>query len=531
MAYIVSTLQTATQATGTTYAVNFPDDVQANDTLVVLLSQDGSTESLNVGTSGFTALGTQTEAAGAGASSRAFFKIAAGGETSASFACASDDIIGTAILIRDAHATEPFGASPTNDTDYKQFEWNAVTSAASNLAGDLTSAVDECLLLYMWTNDGANRFMRVKLADCLEVDKYSSGFINHIIGYRQQQTAAVAPTATMYCDASEGGSGYILAIRNKTGGVLQPDMRVTGTEVKFYGSWESAHDAITWQTADTFAAKIPPTTGKTVSAGATTKAYSTTWASSTWGVCTQITSAELLTDTIVGSTHTITSTNMVGKLFAITFAGSAGPTSATYGSDGLLIGFSDGTNWVVYQVASKSKGWGGSVPFCAVIALNNATEYANSDGDAVNSVNWSAVTRVAYLWNRDGSSATATGVQIKSAILFDSFAVTGGGANRPVTAKDITTYLNSWGYHELAKTQASAQVLVKFSTQLGDDTNTTYFDGSAQSIEFPQEWSATSVNNWQMDWNVNSGQVALGVYAKSTDTIKLSAGAATSANN
>jgi hypothetical protein len=66
--------------------------------------------------------------------------------------------------------------------------------------------------------------------------------------------------------------------------------------------------------------------------------------------------------------------------------------------------------------------------------------------------------------------------------------------------------------------------------QIGDGTNTTYFDGATGSIGYPQAWSSTSNTNWQMDWNVNAGQVTLGVKAGANDTIKLAAGAATTAN-
>lgn len=516
MAYVVGTLQTATQATGTSYTVNFPSGVLANDLLLVMLSQDGSTESLAVSASGFTALGTQTESGAC--SSLWFFKIAAGGETSATFACANDDIIGTAILVRDAHATTPLGASPASGTDYVRSDWNNVNSAAS---GSLTTAVDECLLIYSWCADGAAQYMRCKLSEAVELDKFNGGQINHIIGCNQQQAAGAAPTVTMYNHtATEGGNGWILAIRNKTGGALQPIPRVTATDVKWYGSWAAQHDSVTWQAPDQFAASI---NSITCSATGPTVDATNLWTAqgATYGAYTLLTSAEPTAGAWVGGTHTISSTDMTGKVFSVEWARNGLALAVTSGAEGNLVCFSDGTNWVAYQVASRAKGWALNDPDRAFIALGNATAYASSG-----SINWGAVTRVGFFAHRIGSSSSSSGLAVKNAILFDSADITGGGSSKPATFLDLNTYVNSWSHYRVALLQASSQVLVRTTVQLGDGTNATYFDGAAQSLEFPQAWSASSVANWQMNWNALANQAALSVKAKTGDTIRLASGVA-----
>lgn len=572
MAYIVSTLQTASASGAATYAVNFPPDVLANDLLVVLLSQDGSTESLAVAASGFTALGTQVESGAC--SGLPFFKIAAGGETSATFACSTSAIIGTAILIRDAHATTPFG-SVTDAVDYKRADWNSANFADSpNGAGALTTAVDECLLLYAWNSDGNLPYMRCKLAEVTGLDRHQTAAINHIIGYRQQQAAGVAPTVRMYhSTAVEGGNGWVLAVRNKSGGALQPDIRPTITELKWFGSWETQQDGITWQapsnfsvltagaftignkytivsvgttdftligaSANTIGVQFTATgagTG-TGTAGEAINAILTTGTAPTvavnvfpanddsYGAGTSLASTESTAGALVGGTFTITSEDMTGKIFGVQWARNAASSVALQGSAGILVGFSDGTNWAVYQLSTQDKGWIANSDLTAFVAVGQATAYATSG-----SINWAAVTRLGFFVHRVGSVTTSSYLLIKNAALFGNTALTGGGALRPASWTDYQSAMNSWGTLNWADLQGSAQVKPKSSVQIGDGTNKTYFDGATNAIGYPQAWSATSNSNWQMDWNVNAGQVTLGVRASANDTIKLAAGAATSAN-
>lgn len=527
MAYPVftSVTRTALQTSGTTYAVTLPSGIVAGDLVMVKLAQDGSTASLGVAASGFEAIGTQ--AISGASSSQWFYLEAFGGETSATFDCANAGIVGVSFIIKDAHAT-PIGT--TDGADFVRSDWNNVPSAAS---GSLTTGAtqgDGCLLLYSFNMDGSNQFSRCELADMVCLDKLTSNSASqasYIIGYRQQQAQGAAPTVTMHnISATEGGNGWVIAIRNKSGGALAPDLRPDIDELQWHGSWNATHDGTpTWQAPSSFAASINSITCSTT---APTVSVSNSQAQTPWGVSSGLSATESTAACWAGGSFTHASTDMTGKVFGFQFSLAAISSSSNFGTEGVIVGFSDGTYWVTYQVISKNKGWLAADEQAGFVAVGHATEYANSEGTSSSSINWGAITRRLYAVNR----ATTTGVNlwVKNATLFGKTALTGGGSARPSTFNDYYTLMNSWGAWKWAELQGSAQIKPKSSVQIGDGTNTTYFDGATNSIGFPQAWSSTDNGNWQMDWNVATSQVGLFVKAKDGDTIKLAAGAATAGN-
>lgn len=516
MAYIVSTTQTATAAAAT-YTVTLGAH-QSGDLLLIKLSQDGGGTAIapdaTATTAGWAMIGTQA-ASSASRSAWAFLIADSASEVNPTFTGANDDWIGTCLVIRDAHATAPFG-SLVQGTDWQRTDWDAVNSSNS---GALTTAVDGCLLLYSWNIDGSNQYLRCRLNDATAVDKYAVAGVNHIIAARQQQTAAAAPTVTVYSPVNnDGGNGWVLAVRNKASGVLQPDVRPSITELKWYGSWATQHDGVTWEAPNAFAASI---NSITCSSTAPTVANTASSAVTPWGLATSLNNSESTAGAWVGGTHAIASTNMTGKVFAVQWERQQFSGSALQGADGVVVGFSDGTNWAAYQVASRAKGWAANEQFGGFIAVGNATAYASSG-----SINWAAVTRIGYFVHKIGSTATALGLVVKNAALFGTTALTGGGSARPALYQDYVSAMNSWGVFEWAKLNASSQITAKSSLQIGDGTNVTYFDGAAASLEYPQAWSASQVDNWQMGWNALAGSVALSVKASASDTINLASGVA-----
>ena len=517
MAYIVNTTQTAT-ASAATYTVTLGAH-QSGDLLLVCLSNDGGGTTLapdaTSATAGWAMIGTQA-ASGGVRGAWAYLIADSSSEVNPVFTGANASWIATCVVIRDAHATAPFG-SLVSGTDFVRTDWNNVSSSAS---GSLTSAVNECLLLYSWCCDASNGFMVCGPDEATSLDLYASSFLCHIVAFRQQQTAAAAPTVTMkHPLATEGGNGWVLAIRNKSGGVLQPDVRLNASTLKWHGRLESAHDSITWQSPNNFTATINSIS--TSSTAPTTDVTQAVWVDAPWNTYTRLQTAESTAGNWSGGTFTISSTDMTGKIFSIEIGHVQSSSVATVGDEGFIVGFSDGTNWVTYQLAKKLIGWPSGIPKRYFVVLGNATVYASSG-----SINWAAVTRVAYLSHRIGSSTAANGLQVRNAVLFSSAALTGGGSSLPLKATDYVKYAGNFGFYDVANLQSSAQVKTKIPLQIGDGTNVTYFDGAAQSVEFPQRWSATKIQNWQMDWNANASTVSLAVKAGASDTIKLAAGVA-----
>ena len=522
MAYIVSTTQTAT-ASAASYTVTLGAHV-SGDLLLVCLSQDGGGTAIapdaTSATAGWAMIGTQA-ASGAARQAWAYLIADSASEVNPVFTGATDDWIGTCLVVRDAHATAPFGATPTSGTDFVRTDWNSVNSSAS---GALTTAVDECLLLYSWCSDGSFAWMRSTVDACMSVDWHTTATISHIIGYRQQQSAAAAPSVTMYSQvATEGGNGWILAIRNKASGRLAPDLRITGSQIKFYGSFQTQHDSITWDAASAFAASIVTPSAGTISTSSTAPAVSVSYQPTytTLGFASNIVCTDSTSSLFVGGSHAISSTDMTDKVFALTFGCDRAALSSLMGSEGMLVGFSDGTNIAIYQIATKTNGWETGAAHEAFIALGNATEYATSGA-----INWGAITRVAYLWHRSGSAATTVGMFVKNAFLIDSANFTGGNSAFPITFTDLYKLANSWDARNWARLNASSQVISNFPLTLGDGTNQTYFDGAAQSFEFPQAYSLALVDNWQLRWNFDPMAASLAIKASASDTIKLAAGVA-----
>lgn len=514
MAYVVSTTQTATAAAAS-YTITLGAH-QSGDLLLVKLSQDGGGTAIApdaaATTAGWAMIGTQA-ASGGSRSAWAFLIADSASEVNPTFTGANDDWIGTCLVIRDAHATTPFG-SLVSGTDFVRTDWNNVSSSNS---GALTTATGECLLIYSWNSDGNLQYQRSRLSQLTCLDKYANTQIAHIIGYKQQQSAGAAPTVTMYSPLNnEGGNGWVLAVRNKASGALQPDLRADITELKFHGSWETQHDAITWQAPSSFAATI---NGITCSAIAPTPSFATNPQQTPWGNSTALPSTEITASAFVGGTFTISSTDMTGKVLGLQYSLGLTSLNAIAGSEGVLIGLSDGTNWAVYQAVSKARGWLSNDEQTAFVALGNATVYASSGA-----LNLAAVTQVGYFLHRANSVATSISLFVRNLTLFGVTALTGGGSARPATFNDYQKAINSWGTWRWAEVQGSAQILAKSSLQVGDGTNATYFDGAATSLEYPQAFSASAVENWQMFWNANAGSVALSVKASAADTIGMASG-------
>jgi hypothetical protein len=430
------------------------------------------------------------------------------------------------MTVKDAHAS-PFG-SIVEGTDFKRLDWGDANTGAS---ADITTAADGCLLIYSWNADANATYLRCKLNDLTAIDKQVSAACNHVIGYKQQQTAGQRPPVTCYSGVStQGGNNWVIAIRNVSGGALQPDIRPSVTELKWYGSWEVQHDAVTWQapnpnfTSGTIAGIAVDTNAATIANN------NAATAGTSWGNVTGITNTTAA-PAWAGATHSFTATDFRNKIIGIQWMRNAASITGGQGAGGVIACFSDGTNWAAFQLVTQAKGFLGNVPEQAMIAIgaSSAASTIYAYGSGTTEPDWSAITRVAYLWHK--LTATSSALYVNNLTLYSTTAITGGGASRPATWVDYHAALTSWGHYQASVLQGSAQVKAKTSVQIGDGTNATYFDGATNSIGFPQVWSATSNSNWQMDWNVNAGQVTLGVYAKSTDTIKLAAGAATSANN
>lgn len=562
MAKIVGTQVSQTTAAAASFTASLPPHI-TGDLLLVFVVQDGGTGtfSFNAGTTGWAFIGTQ--AAGGSIRSIWAYKVAASGAEASPIidSTLSDDWTGSALAVRYADTGVVYEGTPAKVDS---------SAATTHVSGAVTSSTNGGLVLTGWGMDCGSTVRTAKtLMSAMRCASKSYGISNgvsHAIGYKLQETAGSTGTVTAYQSTSCTGQSWSIVIPDATsGGSRQPDIVTSIEELRWYGDF-GTHDATTtWQSPGNFPGIINATecvngtqyniqvvgttdftligaannnvgtiftaTGAGTGTGTvspTVNGYgfsavisqaATVLQTDLWGSYAGLTSLETY-ESLCGGSHTISSTDFTNKIFSVTWTTSVGSTSAYAGSLGVLVGFSDGTNFNLYQVNSRAKAHTALAPQTAFIDLDSATPYATSG-----TLNKAAITRVGYFYHRTPPASTAQSVYVKNATLFSNVAIIGGGTPSPATFVDYHNALNSWNGLEWSKLQGSAQVLGKSPIQVGNGgTNVTVFDSSASSLEFPPAWSATSVTNWQMDWNVGVNALTVGVYGGASDNITVGAG-------
>lgn len=514
----LKTFQISTTSGGS--AVN----MTSNGTSVVAnLMTTGTNHPLGTG---WKMLGMQKNAAGGGMRKAFGYKIAtSSNETAPTFYGASDDWYGITQVILDAHATAPFG-SETDGTDWAITNTTATGTTVDNPS--LTTATDGCLLIYSIVADtgaSASKFVLPKPITLPNLQKLSNTSIIACSSYDQQQSAGAIPTVTMYKVTATAVQYWAIAIRNKSGGALQPMPRYSGaTLLYWHGTMGGTHDpTLTWYAPNA----IFGSTMDGTPCSSTTASISNQPTVGDYAGVTAITSTENVTaiespagsGAWVGAWHDIASTDFSNKIFHYTFHDNQLTTLAGAGVKGYVVGFSDGTNWAVFQVQKKITGFSTS-PNGVFIACGSgkSTPYASSG-----TLNWSAITRIGYFTHRKAGITSSVSTYIKNEILLDKIVLTGGGSSRPLTVSDMRA-LTTFTSNDQANVQGNAQALGKVSLQIGDGgTNTTYFDMQAASLEYPRSYSCNSPSS-QSKWNALDGVNTLSVYAGASDTILLSSG-------
>jgi hypothetical protein len=526
MAYIVNTTQTVEATSGTSYAVTLGAH-QTGDLLLVFLTQQTGATSIAPGATAATAgwsILVQERGSTTVRHAVAWVVATSNAMANPTFTGSNNAWLGACLVVRDAHAS-PFG-SLVDGTDFNSTGYAGATSFTT---GALTTAVNECLVLYSFgaASDSSTVYSaRYKVNDVRGLSNQRITACNQFIGYQQQQTAGAIAQPVFYGPTNPAATGIVLAVRNVTNGALQPDVRPSVTEAQWYGAIGAVHDATTtWQdpqgaTTTPFGTSIGGITLSTTSPTVSTSLSNLSSVdAANYGSFTSLASTESTAGAWVGGTHTIASVDMSGAVVSITMTQSQSSVASTSGAQGHIICFSDGTNWAAYQLTTKVTAWGASIPWTSFIAVGSSTAYASSG-----SINWAAVTRVAYFSHRVGSSTSSSQIWIKNLAVHYGCSLTGGGSGRPSTFVDYVSGLGGWKPYFWSQLQGSAQVLGKANLQIGDGTNTTYFDASASSFEFPQGFATNDAT--KLSWNATSGAVSLKVKAGASDIINLAAGVA-----
>lgn len=500
---------TSLLAASATFTVALPEHAE-NDWLLACVSQDGGGTAVTA--TGWTVVGTP---AAYQASRQTWLKRKAGAsDTEVTFSGANEQWTVTIFAIKDADATDCIDSGGAQRGDWSG---NSATSPAC------TTATDDCLVFYSLCMDGgsANFGWAPTIAPGeLMVDaSHPYNDVHHVVGHIIQQTAGAVPSKTWYAGtAGEGGNTWVVPIKNASGGSVEPEVVAGPTKLRWYGYLGDQHESISWSALSGIAASI---NGRTVSTTAPTVTTVNPLDTLAFGAWTQLSNTENLgAEAWVGGSHTISSTDMSGKVLSVQWIAQGGNAyAAPLGPDGVVLVLADGAgNWVAYQLAP---GRADLIDYTGVYEVVNTSVIALGDGvayDSSGTIDWSDVTKIGFGYHRLTGSPAARAVRVKQAFLHDgaSATVVGGGTNSPASLLAIRRALRGLSNPDFALLQGSSQVLARLGMQVGDGSNQTVFAAAASALEIQQPRSETRSRYL---WNVPEDTLGYTIYASALDSI------------
>lgn len=506
MAYIVTSETSISDAASASFDAPIPAGHQANDVVVAFVSQDGGGTVIAV--SGWTQIGTQSAAQSQRTTS--FWKLcSSSSEADFSATGATDDWVVTLVLVRGADTTTPIHQH--NRTD-------SVNSTTAYLdCGQVTTTIDNCLILHCWGFDQVSKLIIENPNDLLCVGRDISAGNVQIVGSRNQLTAGTTSVLRALSEvATEGGTSLVLAIADATPSTPQrgPDSRECYVVLKRHGLFGDLHEGITWEPMDAF---TPAAVDGTTMSSDTPTVTSVADTNTPWGRLTGLShnfNAGGGAGQWAGGSYAISSFDMSGCIFSLQIAQT--PVGTTYfGAKGLVAFFEDGSgNWAAFTLTPRTAVVN-AVLYVAFVDLENATPLASGGV-----IDWTDIERVGYAYHRVGTATNASVLRVKNALLLRRTTLIDGSPASPVSAGMLDQVMNGWGPMHLAGLQGRGQALAKGTTRYGDGARQTYVTTTATSFEFPRAANASIQRRF---WQVPNDSVSVQLLASATDVIDLSA--------
>lgn len=504
MAYIAGSASYDSAGTTNAFECALPPH-QAGDLLLAQLSQD-------TGTGVFSATDWDvigTHAASSAMRSGWLGRIAASGSTPDPVfeSTLTDDMVVTIYVVRDADT------SSTVANAIHQALKADVTGSGPQTSPAMTTTVDNCLLLYSFGYDGAG-FVVLDPSDVTFVERVNSnGFVSCASGFYQQQAQGAVPSITANCTANDGGTAWVLAIKNATGGSISPTSTRTGeTLMRFSGA--STDTNLTADALSNIAATID---GRTVDTNALSLNATQDDADALGGRYEFYTSAASLSDHWVGSRWALAATaNLVGKVVSISWRIAV---NSLYGDDGWIVVFADSTgDWAAFRLLRPYQ-LKQSEPLNSIIRPDMATPIASGG-----TISWSDVTHIGFGYHRITAASTSVkGIGLMRVIAIEAPIMVAGSQAAPVSAASIGALFSpaGIGLPGVYDAQGEGQLLLRSSVQIGDGSRQTYYNALGTSIEFPADFVALGKQKF---WNVPADGAEVVVRASSSDTIRFGGG-------
>jgi len=394
-------------------------------------------------------------------------------------------------LVRKADATTPFDVNIVN-TDF-------TSNVASQTVNGITTTNDNCLIVYSshLRTSGRQLPSIAEMDDVVYLDKYASGVLaNSLVGYRVQRTAGAAPSLGTINDIASTSTGraFTFAFRDVAPSTptLPPEVSANSEIIKLHmgttgagtpTSSFSRNETTTWADGNTVTATTIDGLGIIAASPTMSQtAFTDNDNESTWGWSTigsiGISGVDA-TGRWVGFTHSLTSTDMSNKIFALTF-GMNSIVSSNVGAKGCIVYFEDSTGeWAAFTL-SKRDGMQINVPYTTFIALDSATPL-----DESGAIDWTDITDMAFYYHRVTTSTLSRGMYIRLAALIGEPVVYGGSEDSPITTSFLSRVMQGWAGFNLAPNQVREQLVAKGSFTIGNGTNKTVAELSANSIVQP----------------------------------------------
>jgi hypothetical protein len=416
---------------------------------------------------------------------------------------ANDDWVACVMLIRDADA------STFLDVAIGTTEQTASTTKPA--APSVTTTTADALVLRILGGDGgawANPTGTV--GGSIDVARrQEAGALELYIAQQCKRTAGATGTFTWDRGTSDGGIQATLAIRNKSGGAAAIDVSVAFTPVE---EFTTASDSPTAVSIHTRQATIAGVTTMTPSAGPTAGTSNSNSTDATWysPFVTVSCTPPAATTGVLGGVFPVTANWSAGNLFAcVAYV----PSASSISLSGPIFYFEDNVGvWRTWRPIIRAL-FGNSAFKTITADLPNET-FIDSSG----SIDWSNIVYFGLLLNITTAGTTARAVGLRAlGSISTSIVITGGGANRPVDFADLALAVSGGGGMGRAFLQGSGQALLGIPVQIGNGTDSTYFKGSAQSLEYQIGGQATTP--W---FRLGAGDQSLTIYASASDTIDLS---------
>jgi len=510
MAYIVTSETNVEDGAVATSTQSIPAGHQANDVLFAFVTQDvgGS----NITASGWTVVGTQ--AAAQAQRTTVLYKVASSSsEADISLSGANDEWVVTIVVVRGADTTTPIHLSDRTDS---------ADSTSSFLdSGTVTTTENNCLILQCWGFDNIFKLVPENPSDLVMLSKETDGVgCVQILGYKNQLTAGATPVTRALSEvSSEGGSCWTIAVLDDGNGKMSPMPTQTYQIVKRYGGITSAtagvqafirHDAVTWEQLGSIATTT--INGTNVLDHVFTEANAVS-AAGPWGTYTAIAMAVAGSGRWVGATHAIASTDMTGKIFSIEMNTTA-IVAGRFGIKGMIVYFQDSSNeWAAFTFSPR-----------AGLSASTYTLHIDPETttplDQSGSIDWSDITRVAYMYHRTGTNTSSYSIRVKNALLHTKLIVVDGSDVSPISPSTLGNMLEGWGPIGLGVVQGNGQLLIRTGVQIGTGSRKSYYDASASSHELPlRENSSIKRRFWKIgDLNASADYR---IKCGATDTFRL----------